>query len=430
MKLYHKSAGVKVLHAECLEMLRKLPDNSIDSIVTDPPYGLSNTTPKHVLEAMTAWIGGDREFIPATSGGFMGKSWDNFVPPPAVWDEALRVLKPGGHLLCFAGTRTQDLMGMSIRLAGFDIRDSIAWMYGSGFPKGQDIGKVIDKAAGATREVVGPSRRHAGSTKDHGAVSDLSRFGTSGDMETAPATEEAKQWTGWNNALKPAFEPIIMAQKPFKGALFRNVMEQGVGALNIDATRIPGEPIELHIRTSNVTTASSMSGESTGSTGTGEYSTAGRYPANVILDESQAAALDEQSGYQKDGVATNRNRAGEKPNAIYGGGWNNLTADEGYGGGGGASRFFYCAKTPKKERPMVEGKGHPTVKPLALMRYLVKLVTPPNGLILEPFAGSGSTVEAALLEGFRVIASEREEEYLPLIVQRIERINLPEDAVA
>lgn len=350
MKLYHKSEGVKVLHAECLDMLRKLPDNSIDSIITDPPYGLSNTTPAHVLEALTAWATGDREFIPASSGGFMGKSWDNFVPPPAVWDEALRVLKPGGHLLCFAGTRTMDLMGMSIRLAGFDIRDSIAWMYGSGFPKGQDLGKAIDKSLGTRGESKGVAKGAGNqNTESLGAFNP--------EYETFEVgSPEAQQWSGWNTALKPAFEPIIMARKPFKGPLFKNVLEHGTGALNVAATRI-----------------SSIDGD--------------RYPANVILSESQALVLEEQSEEL-----------------------------------GGASRFFYCAKAPKSERPMVDGKGHPTVKPLALMRYLCTLVTPVGGLILEPFAGSGSTVEAALLEGFRVIASEREEEYLPFIVQRIERI--------
>jgi site-specific DNA-methyltransferase (adenine-specific) len=393
MKLFHHSRGVKVIHAECLEMLRKLPDNSIDSVITDPPYGLSNTTPKHVVEAMTAWIGGDREFVPATSGGFMGKSWDNFVPPPAVWDEALRVLKPGGHLLCFAGTRTMGLMEMSIRLAGFDIRDSIAWMYGSGFPKGQDIGKVIDKAAGATREVVGSKIGQPGYSLAVNADEVRVAYGDFNDSEkeaqiTAPATEEGKQWTGWNSALKPAFEPIIMARKPFKGALFKNVLKHGTGALNIDDSRISvSENDDIHAKNPSTVGGfghgdASVYGDSAGAP---VYNPAvGRYPANVILDESQAGVLDSQSE--------------------------------------GASRFFYCAKSPKSERPTVDGKGHPTVKPLALMRYLVKLVTPPGGMILEPFAGSGATVEAALLEGFRVIASEREEEYLPLIVQRIERI--------
>ena len=423
MKLFHQSPGVKILHADCLEMLRKLPDNSIDSVITDPPYGLSNTTPAHVLEAMTAWVTGDREFIPATSGGFMGKSWDNFVPPPAVWDEALRVLKPGGHLLCFAGTRTMGLMEMSMRLAGFDVRDSIAWLSGQGFPNGMDIGKVIDKAAGDERHIVSegtPVKRiipGADQDKTGSWIKDNGRTFT--PTVTEAASEESRKWTGWNNALKPAFEPIIMARKPFKGPLFKNVLKHGTGALNVDTTRITGEPVPI-----NRLEKWSGFGEEKRPAYEQTMNTAGRYPANVILDESQAAALDEQTDSLKAGgaIAIGSKGAGVRNNAVYGVDDSDRGEWQPYGDAGGASRFFYCAKAGKSERPVVDGKGHSTVKPLSLMRYLVKLVTPPNGLILEPFAGSGTTVEAALLEGFRIIASEREEEYLPLIVQRIERV--------
>jgi len=322
---------VEIIHGDCIEQMRNMPDNSVDSIVTDPPYGL----------------------------GFMGKKWDS-IPPGEEWAvECLRVLKPGGHLLAFGGSRTWHRLAVAVEDAGFEIRDSIAWLYGSGFPK-------------------------------HRA------------------------------ALKPAFEPVVMGRKPFKGSLTANEAIHGTGALNIDATRIG--------TTKDVPASASTSGRN------GIYShmdalterggmdpNQGRWPANVVLDETTAEMLDQQSGTTKSSnhVRHNTAEAHNKTTSMH-----SSAADWTTRGGfheGGASRFFYVAKAPKRERPVVDGIAHPTVKPLALMRWLVKLVTPPGGIVLEPFAGSGATVEACMLEGFNVIAIEQEADYLPLIQARIDR---------
>ena len=226
-----------IIHGDCLEELKKLEDNSVDAVITDPPYGLSNTKPAQVADVLKAWVTGDTVSVPAKRGGFMGKDWDSFVPPPAVWEECMRVLKPGGHMAVFAGARTQDLMGLSIRLAGFEIRDTLGWIYGSGFPKSMDVSKAIDKAAGAEREVLG-----AGPYATRGRRTDNSVYGTStasnSEVITAPATPEAKQWDGWGTALKPAIEPIILARKPLDGTVANNVLAHGVGGLNIDACRV------------------------------------------------------------------------------------------------------------------------------------------------------------------------------------------------
>ena len=297
-------------HGDCLEVLRSMPDCSVDSIVTDPPYGLS----------------------------FMGKKWDYDVPSVDVWVECLRVLKPGGHLLAFAGTRTQHRMAVRIEDAGFEIRDMIAWVYGSGFPKSLDVSKAIDKAAGAEREVIGETKKGA-QTESTG------RYGAWGDgiTPTAPSTDAAKQWQGWGTALKPALEPITVARKPLVGTVAENVLQHGTGAINVDGGRVEG----------------------------------GRWPANFIHDGSEEAT--------------------------------DLLKD--------SARFFYCAKASKADR----GENHhPTVKPTDLMRYLCRLVTPPNGIVLDPFNGSGSTGCAAVLEGFQYIGIEREAEYIAISEKRIE----------
>jgi len=333
VSLHYSDDCVSLHHGDCIDVMRSLPDASVDSIVTDPPYGL----------------------------GFMGKGWDA-LPPGEEWArECLRVLKPGGHLLAFGGTRTWHRLAVAVEDAGFEIRDSIAWMYGSGFPK-------------------------------HRA------------------------------ALKPAFEPVVMARKPFKGSLAANEAVHGTGALDIDACRI-GHDDDLSRYDRSATSGFKGGGiYGGGSPALTPANPAGRWPANVALDDTAAAILDQQSGIQRDGVAVQRNGGGR---AIFGGitgaaGNGEHVNDQGYGGSGGASRFFYCAKAPKRERPNVDGVQHPTVKPLALMRWLVRLVTPPGGTVLEPFAGSGTTVEACQLEGFRCIAIEREAEYLPLIMSRFE----------
>lgn len=326
----------------CLEVLKGIPDNSVDSIVTDPPYGLS----------------------------FMGKKWDYDVPEKAIWEECLRVLKPGGHLLAFAGARTQHRMAVRIEDAGFEIRDMIAWVYGSGFPKSMDVSKAIDKAAGAEREVVGRSE----STAATGGV--YGEYGKGFDI-TAPATDAAKQWQGWGTALKPALEPITVARKPFKVTVADNVLEWGTGAINIDGCRVGTDG----------GTRKESSGEKCETVSVGGFLNAkagepvpgmGRWPANVIHDGSDEVV----AGF---------------PN-------NN-------------ARFFYCAKTSRKDRG--EGNNHPTVKPTDLMAYLCRLVTPPGGVVLDPFMGSGSTGKAAMREGFRFIGIEMDADYLAIAEARI-----------
>ena len=346
---------MKLYHGDCLEELKKLEDNSVDAVIADPPYGLSNTKPQQVADVLRAWVTGDTESVPAKRGGFMGKDWDSFVPPPAVWEECMRVLKPGGHMAVFAGTRTQDLMGLSIRLAGFEIRDTLGWVYGSGFPKSHNISKAIDKATAAEREEI--------------------------------ATSEAQQWDGWGTSLKPAIEPILLCRKPLDGTVANNVLAHGVGGLNIDACRVgTNQPL---VRPSISRDDNDVFGKGLGA-GVQEEP-AGRFPANVLLDEHAAKEMDNQS-------------------------------DE-------SSRFFpvfkYQAKASKKERPVIEREDgskiqHPTVKPVALMEWLVELITPPGGVVLDPFAGSGTTLQAARDNGFNAIGIEQDADYIKLIEKRLE----------
>lgn len=443
-----------------LDILPTLPDNSVDSIVTDPPYGLSDN--KYVADTIARWIGGERDFIP-DGKGFMGKAWDSFVPPPALWDECLRVLKPGGHLLAFFGSRTQDIGALSIRLAGFEIRDSIAWMYGSGFPKSLDISKAIDKAAGAERKVLtetvedlfGEREEEKKSTRmseAHGGIvgNDKSERIKIERKETASSTPQAQQWEGWGTALKPAHEPIVVARKPLIGTVAETVLEHGTGGLNIDGSRIgagSGEKKTVHypdIRGDNY----QQGKESYSERGTveREVTDKGRWPANVILDPYTAELLDEQSGVSGGGKRT----VGAAPRTNIGHMLSETSADRSdalvnYGDSGGASRFFYVAKASKRDRnegldeledktasdrpgdtnsivtrqSTVTKNFHPTVKPTELMRYLVRLITPPGGTVLDPFTGSGSTGKAAILEGFDFIGIELTEEYLPIIEGRL-----------
>ena len=415
---------MKLYHGDCLEELKKIPDNSVDSIVTDPPYGLSNTKPAQVADVLRSWISGDTNVVPAKRGGFMGKDWDSFVPPPAVWEECYRVLKPGGHMAVFAGTRTQDLMGLSIRLAGFEIREQLNWIYGSGFPKSMDVSKAIDKAAGAEREVL--SERPAYGIGGNGILSGHSEGATA--KVTVPSTDEAKQWEGWGTALKPATEPIVLARKPLEGTVANNVLTYGTGGLNIDASRV-GTTGDGNSCKGGDDCHCFEKNEIYGATKHPVQSDEpkGRFPANVLLDEYAAEAMDEQSG-----VSTSRRAVlTSTPGGIYGGGAGlpSHTGEYGHNDSGGASRFFsvfkYQAKAPKKERPVVEKEDgtkvqHPTVKPVALMEWLVTLVTPPNGVVLDPFAGSGTTLQAALNEGFDPIGVEQDVDYIQLINKRLD----------
>jgi DNA modification methylase len=397
MEPYYADDLATLYHGDCREVMAQLPDASVDAVVTDPPYELS----------------------------FMNRRWDSsgIAFNAAMWAEVLRVLKPGGHILAFGGTRTWHRMAVAIEDAGADIRDSIAWMYGSGFPKSLDVSKAIDKKLGVD-------------TTDDSRWAPTPHFIT-GDYKTAtgnsdkvqqvkpglrhlysPLEDAAANWQGWGTALKPAFEPVVVARKPLIGTVAENVLEHGTGALNIDGCRIGTEPMTINTYQSRGPFGDSQVGKAYES-----RQAAGRWPANVILDEDQAAALDQQSGVQKDGVAVNRNRSADTEKR----GWIGPTAsrvgqpDVTYGGTGGASRFFYVPKANRKERPTADGVAHPTVKPLALMTYLIRLVTPPGGIVLDPFAGSGTTLEAATVEGFRSIGIELTPEYLPLIEQRLRR---------
>ena len=337
----------------------------------------------------------------------MGKRWDYDVPSVEVWQECLRVLKPGGHLLAFAGTRTQHRMAVRIEDAGFEIRDMIAWVYGSGFPKSLDVSKAIDKAAGAEREVVGPNRfAHLNGKENANCYGKASR-----PDESAPATEAARQWAGWGTALKPALEPITVARKPLDGTVAANVLAHGTGALNVDGCRVG---TTKDVPASESTRSGYMKGWNGGhSAGDGFNPNVGRWPANLIHDGSEEVV----------GLFPSPHGAGhanyKKPRENYEA--SAYQAKNGemfrYGDTGSAARFFYCAKTSKRDRG--DDNNHPTVKPTDLMRYLCRLVTPPGGVVLDPFMGSGSTGKAAVAEGFRFIGIEREAEYLEIARRRI-----------
>lgn len=382
-------------NSDCLAHLRTLEDCSIDSIVTDPPYGIS----------------------------FMSKKWDYDVPSVDIWRECLRVLKPGGHLLAFAGTRTQHRMCVNIEDAGFEIRDMIAWVYGSGFPKSHNIGKAIDKAAGAKREVVG-IRKHPTLT-DTTKVEERANAAHGDNLWarqwdiTAPATPEGQEWEGWGTALKPALEPITVARKPFKGTVAANVLEHGTGAINVDGCRVDGGDAEAlakngdrHQSDSTTGTVQYVAQKAIDLRG---YAPSGRWPANLIHDGSDEVVelFPEAKGQQ--GAITG-SEPSAKTNNTYGA-YEGRSANEPRNDSGSAARFFYCPKTSKRERG--EGNNHPTVKPIALMAYLCRLVTPPSGIVLDPFMGSGSTGIAALQEGFGFIGIERELEYVKIAESRI-----------
>jgi site-specific DNA-methyltransferase (adenine-specific) len=386
---------MRIINGDCLDVLKELEDNSVDSIVTDPPYGLS----------------------------FMGKRWDYDVPSVEVWAECLRVLKPGGHLLAFAGTRTQHRMAVRIEDAGFEIRDMIAWVYGSGFPKSLDVSKAIDKAAGAERaEVVGVRHRNV---KPFDDANGWNQNNTNGDYAyTAPATPEAKQWEGWGTALKPALEPITVARKPLIGTVAENVLQHGTGAINVDGCRVDFMSEEDRKESTQKNQHANFGTPPlTGNNVYGDYSMigpknynpTGRWPANFIHDGGEeVVGLFPKSKSTGGQASLGAFRNGD----VYGKGRDEREIrDPGYGDSGSAARFFYCAKASKADRG--EGNNHPTVKPTDLMRYLCRLVTPPKGIVLDPFMGSGSTGKGAILEGFNFIGIEREEEYCKIAERRI-----------
>jgi site-specific DNA-methyltransferase (adenine-specific) len=412
-----------LLLGDCLEQMKQIPDNSIDAIVTDPPYGLGKEP--DALAMLQDWLETGHHEVKGK--GFMGKEWDAFVPQPLVWRECLRVLKPGGHLLAFAGTRTQDLMALGLRLAGFEIRDMVAWVYGSGFPKSLDVSKALEAFAKTGRsdsQVTGDGR-----SRVPGQHFNEFRKGNAPKADFTPTTDAAKQWDGWGTALKPALEPITLARKPLEGTVAQNVLKWHTGALNIDGCRVDAPEAPDEPRTTST-------------------SNQGRWPANLVLDGS-----DEVVGLFP--VTT----SGKMKQHIDGGSFNVFGKQyprdvETIGDSGSAARFFYCAKTSKSDRnegcenlearksgmsngAQLHGEGyekgqgiglnrvvsrenfHPTVKPTSLMQYLCRLITPPGGTILDPFMGSGSTGKAAVKEGFSFVGIEMSPDYFTIAKQRI-----------
>jgi len=475
---------VKLLHGNCLEKLKELEDNSVDSIVTDPPYGLSKEP--DMVEVLKHWMNGD-DYV-HNSKGFMGKTWDSFVPGPSIWKECLRVLKPGGHIVAFFGTRTYDLGVLAIRLAGFEIRDQIAWVYGSGFPKSMAVDKAIDKHHGAERTIKkGIKQGHeefadrktkghlAGENKNEGWARPWMESDDANDYhyDFEPATDDAKQWVGWGTALKPAFEPIVLGRKPIEGTVAQNVLAHGVGGINIDASRIPINPeIDDPRLGGNGTWKTEGMAKNVYEGGySGETITSsplGRFPANLIHDGSEevVSLFPQSKGQQGDVKGNEKSHTGQ--NGIYGE-YNRIQTIK-RGDSGSAARFFYCAKASVSDRneglddfeeKSIGAKGngirrvcatcgaasleshlckceeknwinpaskkniHPTVKPTELMKYLVKMITPENGTVLDPFMGSGSTGKAAVIEGFNFIGIEMQKEYIEISKARIEYAQNP-----
>lgn len=408
--------NVNLLHGFSEEVLKQYTDNYFDSVVTDPPYGLGKEP--NANEMLSAWL--DHGYLEVKGSGFMGKKWDAFVPQPLFWKEVYRVLKPGGHVLAFYGTRTYDWGVMAMRLAGFEVRDCIQWIYGSGFPKSMDISKAIDKEAGAEREVIGVSPNWRESKRNREINGSMEVRGkNAGLLHGSAATEQAKQWDGWGTALKPANEPIVLARKPLEKGLTvaGNVQKWGVGGLNIDGCRV-GE------------TGARFNGRNVDSAIYGKYGTAkpkedynkGRFPANVIMDEEAGAILNQQAPNTGAAAPVKRGNKGES-NGIYGDFAQKGDDGESFRGDtGGASRFFYCAKTSPSERNagmMNDRNDWPTVKPISLMRYLVRMVTPPGGHVLDPCMGSGSTGCACASEGFDFTGIDAEARAVEIAAQRI-----------
>lgn len=471
-KPYHETDRFSLYEDDCRSVLPIFADCSVDSIVTDPPYEL----------------------------GFMGKGWDRsgIAYDVSVWRECLRVLKPGGHLLAFGGSRTYHRLACAIEDAGFEIRDDIdfwydanplfaafydslsdeqkemlhasagaphlSWVYGSGFPKSLDVSKAIDTAAGAEREIIGmrpiayadsdcwsiPNRNSDATCHNPSSYNRGGNVNAGSRPVSAPVTDAAKQWNGWGTALKPAHEPIVLARKPLIGTVAENILQHGTGGLNIDGCRI--ETGDVLIAGSNNRSNGVINFGMKDDPETQTQSPLGRWPANVIHDGSDEVLVgfpDTESG-----SGLRRPNATERVNTYCAGrGAHDYQRD---GDSGSAARFFYCAKAAQKDRnegledlPIQSagavtdrkdgsaglnspraGAGrtngsrnnHPTVKPTELMRYLSRLITPPGGLVLDPFCGSGSTGKAAMLEGFKFVGIELNADYCQLAQRRIEAV--------
>lgn len=501
-----------VLNGNNIEVLKKYPDNYFDSVVTDPPYGLGKEP--DAAELMKDWV--DHGYHEIKGSGFMGKEWDAFVPQPLFWKEVFRVLKHGGHVVSFFGTRTYDWGVMAMRFAGFEIRDQIAWCYGSGFPKSHNVEKAINKLDGVEFEekpAEGVGFMKADSEDWNVTKNQLIQKGKS--------SERAKDWSGWGSALKPAIEPIVLARKPLEKGLSiaENVLKWGTGGINIDGCRIGYQKDDHLMKYEGYQNGKYKSEYDEGTSykyGTQvQINPQGRFPANIILthhpececkglkkvkgssckpedvgkgrnesynngiysdkkgiitishnDENGQETvedwnchpdcpikiMDEQSGLLKSGYIASHHK--QKPRGKDG----IILNNENYKkvpttlqkmDSGGASRFFYCAKASKSERnkgleefeektmkgrdegqdgrsvaykprPTPIANIHPTVKPVKLMQYLVRLITPPNGIVLDPFCGSGTTGIACKLEGFEFVGIEQDPEYCKIAQARVD----------
>jgi DNA modification methylase len=444
--------GKVTLHlGDCMEVLQTLPADSVDACVTDAPYHLTSIVKRFGKEGSApAQFGTDGRFARA-SAGFMGRKWDggDIAFRPELWAEVMRVLKPGAHMLAFGGTRTYHRMACAIEDAGFEIRDCIQWLYGSGFPKSHDVSKGIDRAAGAEREVVGPDPYAKNHPNPRGAAVGQN-YGTDWNSArgiTAPATDAARQWQGWGTALKPACEPIVLARKPLsEKTVAANVLKWGTGAINVDGCRIKFEDEDARrkpVPSAGWCIASPTSGSMDDS------ALAGRWPANVIHDGSEEVVKRfPDTGISSGGRIGNAG-GGDVQNIPVG---KFSAGNPGLGDEGSAARFFYQVKqdanhaasgtrlkisvsesgwpqeqtckrfwyTSKADADDRVGSAHPTVKPLDLMQYLVRLVTPKGGLVLDCFAGTGTTGEAAFREGMRAVLIEREAEYQIDVRRRME----------
>jgi DNA modification methylase len=404
-----------IINGDCEEELKKFPDDHFDSCVTDPPYGLSKEPDIH--EVLTKWLSG--EPYDHGHGGFMGKKWDSFVPHPNIWREVFRVLKPGSYALVFAGTRTQDLMTIALRIAGFEVRDVIEWLYFSGFPKSMNVGKAFDRRNGVEREVIanGPTvkRMVPGADQEKGGSWVKNNGRTFTHTITTPTSDLAKQWDGWGTALKPAHEPIIVVRKPLIGTVPDNIEKYGTGGLNIDSCRISrgeGDRMEYGVDGDERNT--------TGDSGIyGKYASvaynpheAGRFPANIVTVEQdgffssycnvtpshlchKASEQDRNSD-----VSGNRIEIQSKPARTYG--------------------VYKGTSEHPTNTETVNSNNHPTVKPTDLMAWLICLVTPPDGKVLDPFCGSGTTLVAAKREKRNGIGIELEEASVEISRARVE----------
>lgn len=465
-----------------IDVLKQYPDNYFDSVVTDPPYGLGKEP--DAMEVMQAWI--KDGFYEVKGAGFMGKEWDAFVPQPLFWKEVYRVLKPGAHVLSFFGTRTYDWGVMAMRFAGFEVRDCIQWLYGSGFPKSHNIGKAVDKLEGNEREIV-PSTRHSGRVEN-------SPYHAKGIVDKIPTNSKGNsKWEGWGSALKPANEPIVLARKPLEKGLSiaENVLKWSTGGINIDGCRVGTEGATERSHQSEYPKKEDGTEDRSGHWARVGHSikelNKGRFPANLILthhpececkglkkikpSNGSGKASDKGGGFSKgmfgDGTSDNiggsfvdengqetiedwnchpgcpirimdeqsgivkgvygMNVKMNKNSNIYGkyDSKSNTKINYGISDIGGASRFFYCAKSSKSERNrglediFQKSNSHPTVKPVKLMQYLVRLITPPNGIVLDPFAGSGTTAVAAKLESVQYVCIEQNKEYYEICKARI-----------